>query len=288
MSRLSLYGRVAERASSVVIAEYSTSFGLATKLLAEPVRTHVENIYAYVRIADEIVDGAGAESGLPADRLGEALDAFEAQTTQALADGFSTNPVIHAFVLTANTVGFGNELITPFISSMRADLTETVHTPESFSEYVYGSAEVIGLMCLHAFLLGETRTETERETMVRGARALGAAFQKINFLRDLSDDYESLGRSYFPGVAIDEFSEADKTRLLDDIDRDLDFSAATLPLLPKSSRRAVALAQSLFTELTERIRKTPASQLLRARVSVPAATKAKLALEAYLGKVPKR
>lgn len=288
MSRLSLYGRVAERASSVVIAEYSTSFGLATKLLAEPVRTHVENIYAYVRIADEIVDGAGAESGLPADRLGEALDAFEAQTTQALADGFSTNPVIHAFVLTANTVGFGNELITPFISSMRADLTETVHTPESFTAYVYGSAEVIGLMCLHAFLLGETRTDTERETMVRGARALGAAFQKINFLRDLSDDYESLGRSYFPGVAIDEFSEADKTRLLDDIDNDLDLSAATLPLLPKSSRRAVALAQSLFTELTERIRKTPASQLLRARVSVPTATKAKLALEAYLGKVPKR
>lgn len=288
MNRIELYSDVSEQSSAVVIKRYSTSFALACRLLAEPVRTHVENIYAFVRVADEIVDGAAAESGLSADEITELLDEMQQQTARALTHGFSTNPVIHAFVRTANTVGFGDELIAPFFASMRADISETVHTPESFDTYVYGSAEVIGLMCLHAFLLGETRTEAERETMVRGARALGAAFQKINFLRDLADDFDSLGRSYFPGVTVEQFSEADKNRLVADIDHDLDLSAAVLPLLPTSSRRAVSLAQSLFTELTERIRRTPAAELRRARVSVPSTVKTRLALGAFLGRTPKR
>lgn len=288
MNRIELYSDVSEQSSAVVIKRYSTSFALACRLLAEPVRTHVENIYAFVRVADEIVDGAAAESGLSAAEITELLDEMQQQTARALTHGFSTNPVIHAFVRTANTVGFGDELIAPFFASMRADISETVHTPESFDTYVYGSAEVIGLMCLHAFLLGETRTEAQRETMVRGARALGAAFQKINFLRDLADDFDSLGRSYFPGVTVEQFSEADKNRLVAGIDHDLDLSAAVLPLLPTSSRRAVSLAQSLFTELTERIRRTPAAELRRARVSVPSTVKTRLALGAFLGRTPKR
>jgi len=288
MNRIELYSDVSEQSSAVVIKRYSTSFALACRLLAEPVRTHVENIYAFVRVADEIVDGAAAESGLSTAEITELLDEMEQQTARALAHGFSTNPVIHAYVRTANIVGFGDELIAPFFASMRADISETVHTPESFDRYVYGSAEVIGLMCLHAFLLGETRTEAERETMVRGARALGAAFQKINFLRDLADDFDSLGRSYFPGITVEQFSEADKDRLVADIDHDLDLSAAVIPLLPTSSRRAVALAQSLFTELTERIRRTPAAKLRVTRVSVPSAVKTRLALSAVMGRTPKR
>jgi phytoene/squalene synthetase len=288
MNRIELYSDVSEKSSAVVIKLYSTSFALACRLLAEPVRTHVENIYAFVRVADEIVDGAAAESGLSVEEINTVLDELEQQTREALTRGFSTNPVVHAFARTANTVGFGDELIAPFFASMRADITQTEHTPESFDTYVYGSAEVIGLMCLHAFLLGETRTEAQRETMVRGARALGAAFQKINFLRDLADDFETLGRSYFPDVSVGQFDEADKARLLADIDNDLDLSAATLPLLPKSSRRAVALAQSLFTELTKRIRNTPASTLIHTRVSVPSAVKVRLATSAALGRTPKR
>lgn len=287
MNRIDLYSDVSERSAAVVIRSYSTSFGLACRLLAEPVRTHVENIYAFVRIADEIVDGASAESGLSPDEISAVLDEFEEQTRQARERGFSANPIIHAFVLTAKTVGFGDELIAPFFSSMRADLTEAVHTDESFDEYVYGSAEVIGLMCLQAFLLGEARTDAERETMVRGARALGAAFQKINFLRDLADDFNTLGRSYFPGVIVGQFDEEDKRRLLDDIDQDLACSGQTLPLLPRSSRRAVVLAQTLFAELTERIRNTDASDLIHTRVSVPTATKARLFTSAFVGRTPR-
>ena len=287
MNRETLYTSVSRRASAVVIAEYSTSFGLACRLLAEPVRTHVENIYAYVRVADEIVDGAGAQAGLALPALEKLLDEFEQQTYECLSLDFSTNPIIHSFVKTANTVGFGEELIRPFISSMRADLTETEHTPESFNSYVYGSAEVIGLMCLHAFLLGEERTELQQDQMKQGAQALGAAFQKINFLRDLADDFDSLGRSYFPGITVEQFNEAEKVELLADIDRDLEVSARALPLLPKSSRRAVGLAQTLFTELSARIAKTPAVELRHTRVSVPSAVKARLAAQALIGKLPR-
>lgn len=287
MNRETLYTSVSRRASAVVIAEYSTSFGLACRLLAEPVRTHVENIYAYVRVADEIVDGAGAQAGLAVPALEKLLDEFEQQTYECLSLDFSTNPIIHSFVKTANTVGFGEELIRPFISSMRADLTETVHTPESFKSYVYGSAEVIGLMCLQAFLLNEERTELQKNQMKHGAQALGAAFQKINFLRDLADDFDSLGRSYFPGITVEQFSEAEKVELLADIDRDLEVSARALSLLPKSSRRAVVLAQTLFTELSARIAKTPAAKLRHTRVSVPSAVKARLAAQALIGKLPR-
>lgn len=287
MNRIELYSSVATQSSRVIIANYSTSFGLACRLLDQPVRTHVENIYAFVRVADEIVDGAAFEAGLNATQIAQVLNELQHETNEALERGFSTNPVVHAFIQTARTADFGEELIEPFFASMRADISQTEHTPESFDAYVYGSAEVIGLMCLHVFLLGELRTDEEHETLVRGARALGAAFQKINFLRDLADDFETLGRSYFPNVTVENFTEADKTRLLADIDLDLANSAMTLPLLPKSSRRAVILAQSLFGELTDRIRSTPASKLIHTRVSVPTAVKARLAASATLGRMPK-
>jgi phytoene/squalene synthetase len=279
---VNLYDRVADETASVVIRRYSTSFGLASRLLGAGVRQHVENIYALVRVADEIVDGGAA---IDAATARVELDAMQAQTERAMATGFSTDLVIHAFARTAREVGFGAELTAPFFASMRMDLQQTVHDPQSFATYVYGSAEVVGLMCLRAFLADERPADYERLTP--GARALGAAFQKVNFLRDLAADYEALGRSYFPGVDVASFDEATKTRLLDDIDADLAISAAVVPQLPRSSRRAVALAQSLFAELSTRLRRTPADRLVRSRVRVPNPVKARLALAAALGATPR-
>jgi len=283
--RLALYDRVAEETASIVIRRYSTSFGLASRLLGSGVRQHVENIYALVRVADEIVDGGAEEAGVDPIGAGRALNELERETENAMDTGFSSNLVVHAFALTARETGFGSELTAPFFESMRMDLSEKQHDQASFERYVYGSAEVVGLMCLRAFVLGEKVDDLPR--LETGARALGAAFQKVNFLRDLAADFETLGRSYFPGIDVETFTEEEKVRLLDDIDADLAVSAAVLPELPSSSRRAVALAQSLFAELSRRLRRTPASELVRSRVRVPNPVKARLALAASAGSLPR-
>lgn len=286
-TRLALYDQVAEETASIVIRRYSTSFGLASRLLGPAVRQHVENIYALVRVADEIVDGASEEAGLDTVGAGRALNELERETEQAIESGFSSNLVVHAFALTARDVDFGPELTAPFFESMRADLSAKVHDQASFERYVYGSAEVVGLMCLRAFLHGVPVTTDDAARFERGARALGAAFQKVNFLRDLAADFETLGRSYFPGISVASFTEAEKLRLVDDIDDDLRVSAEMVRELPKDSRRAVALAQNLFAELSARLRATPADQLVRARVRVPNPVKARLALAAAMGGMPR-
>ena len=151
MTRASLYDRVAEEAASVVIHRYSTSFGLASKLLEAGIRQHVENIYALVRLADEIVDGEAVAAGLTAAGAATQLDSLERETRHAMATGYSTNLIVHAFALTARETGFGVELTTPFFESMRTDLNATEHDRASFDAYVYGSAEVIGLMSSKSF-----------------------------------------------------------------------------------------------------------------------------------------
>jgi phytoene/squalene synthetase len=152
---------------------------------------------------------------------------------------------------------------------MRADLTQSEHSRESFERYVYGSAEVVGLMCLKVFLHGKVFSEDQQQTLVAGARALGSAFQKVNFLRDLAADFKKLGRSYFPGVNVKTFDEAQKQALVADIQAELDTSAKSIALLPKSSRRAVLAAQMLFEELNNRIKTTPAEELITTRIRVP-------------------
>jgi phytoene/squalene synthetase len=288
MNRLELYTRASEQAASVIINEYSTSFRLASRLLAEPVRQRVANIYALVRLADEIVDGATDGAGLARDDAARALTELEDQTHAALESGYCTNPIVHAFATTARTTGISSELTQPFFESMRSDLHQTTYDRDGFQRYVYGSAEVIGLMCLHAFLAGQGRTADERQRMESGARALGAAFQKVNFLRDLADDYQRLGRSYFPGVDVAQFTEAAKFEILDDIEQDFSLSRSALPLLPPSSRKAVVLAHALFVELADRLYATPADRILTARVSVPNHVKLRLAASAYAGRMPRR
>lgn len=285
-TRMDLYTRVAEETSAGVIRRYSTSFGLASRLLPPAQRTHISNFYALVRLADEIVDGVAEEAGVSKEDAGAMLDALEAETEQALGSGYSTNLIVHAFARSARAVGVTSELTKPFFHSMRMDLSETAHTPDSFAEYVYGSAEVVGLMCLEAFIEDTKPNPSQRELLVAGARSLGAAFQKVNFLRDLGADVQALGRSYFPGVRVDDLTEETKDNLVLDIERDLAVSARALPLLPPGARRAVALAHALFAELAQRIRKTPAGALQTMRISVPTATKTMLALRVISGWVP--
>lgn len=288
LDALAFYTDVTHRTSSMVIRSYSTSFGLASRLLGGDVRQHVETVYALVRVADEVVDGAAAAAGLSLDQTRAVLDDLEQETERAMATGYSANPVVHAFANTASETGIAADLTRPFFASMRADLERTEHTRESFDEYVYGSAEVVGLMCLKCFLYREATQPgaAQERKLIDGARRLGAAFQKINFLRDLADDFESLGRSYFPGVRPGNFGETDKHRLLDDIAADLAVSADALRDLPGSSRRAVALAQGLFTELSLRLRRTPAEELLTSRVRVPNPVKLRIAARALAGRVP--
>jgi phytoene/squalene synthetase len=167
------------------------------------------------------------------------------------------------------------------------DLWPRKHSQESFEKYVYGSAEVVGLMCLHAFIKESDFSAEDYKQIVKSARALGAAFQKVNFLRDLSADFEKLGRSYFPDVNPASFNESQKAELLADIRSDLSTSSKALKFLPSSSRKAVAAAQMLFTELANRIEKTPAEQMLRARISVPNSSKFFIVIKALIGVVPK-
>jgi len=285
-TRLKLYDRVAEDAASIVIRNYSTSFSAASRLLGPDVRQHVENIYALVRIADEIVDGGAEDAGLDLLATSRQLNELERETELAIEQGFSANLIVHAFALTAREVSFGAELTAPFFESMRMDLSAKEHDQESFERYVYGSAEVVGLMCLCAFLHGHDVSDEQRAKLEHGARALGAAFQKVNFLRDLADDFESLGRSYFPGIDVATFTEEEKLRLLDDLDADLR-DAAIGSELPQSSKKAVALAHSLFAQLSKRIRATPASELVRTRVRVPDVVKLRLAAAAAIGVGPR-
>jgi phytoene/squalene synthetase len=281
--RLALYDAVAEQTASLVIRRYSTSFGLAARMLGPAVRQPVENIYALVRVADEIVDGGAEETGLDPAIAARLLNELESETERAIAEGYSSNLVVHAFAGTARSAGFGAELTEPFFTSMRMDLSATEHDQASFEKYVYGSAEVVGLMCLRVFV-GDTErvyTDAELATLETGARALGSAFQKVNFLRDLAADLSSLGRSYFPGIDAAAMTEGQKNLLLDDIDRELALAAATVPLLPNSSRRAVATAQRLFADLSRRLRALPAASLLTTRVRVPDPSKLRIAVGAW-------
>ncbi|TSD95221.1 phytoene/squalene synthase family protein [Gordonia rubripertincta] len=272
------YDAVAEASAALVIRSYSSSFGLASRLLAPAIRRDVRNIYALVRVADEIVDAPRPEQGL-VDRSNE-LDQLEEQTSAAMITGSSSNLVVHAFARTARRVGIDLDLVAPFFASMRSDLTQVEHDFESLASYIYGSAEVVGLMCLRAFLAEEAKAEARYDHLAPGARRLGAAFQKINFLRDFGEDSDGLGRRYLVGLDPENPDDAAWSLWLDDIDLDLTAAAAAIPHLPASSRVAVCTAHDLFAELTARLRESSASEARLNRVRVPNAGKAKIAAAA--------
>ncbi|MCT2224011.1 phytoene/squalene synthase family protein [Microbacterium paraoxydans] len=276
------FSRTAEIATSDVIRTYSTSFGLATRLLGRRHRQHVRNIYAMVRIADEIVDGVAAEAGLDAGAQATALDSYIAETHRAMRTGYSSDLILHAFARTARACGIGEELTRPFFDSMRADIAGdsgfTAYDADAHAAYVYGSAEVVGLMCLRVFLRDATRTPAELDILERGARRLGAAFQNVNFLRDLADDTDRLQRGYLGGSA--RLTDADRDAWVDTVHRQLADARAAIPLLPKDARAAVRSALALFAALTRKVARTPAAELYRRRVRVPDPIKALLAARA--------
>lgn len=279
-----LYDTVSEGSAAIVIREYSSSFGLASRLLAEPVRTQVRNVYALVRVADEIVDHP--DPALGREPRATMLDRLADDLADAMRTGYSPNLVVHAFARTATAVGIESEIVDPFFASMRMDLDTAAHTQESFDRYVHGSAEVVGLMCLRAFLAapdGPSDPVGAYDDLAPGARSLGAAFQKLNFVRDLAEDHDVLHRDYFPGLEVEGFCDEDRDRILDDIDDDLRASAAVVPDLPASSRRAVRAAHATFAELAARLRRTPAAEIRRRRVRVPTAVKLRLAAGAVYG-----
>ena len=278
---LELYDRTARDAAATVIARYSTSFGLASRLLGPRVRPHVRSVYALVRVADEIVDGPAAEAGLSTEITARVLDGFEAETLTALDRGFSANLLVHAFALTARECDIDDALLRPFFASMRTDLSTNCHDDASHDEYVYGSAEVVGLMCLQVFVnAGAQHPLTPAPELVDGARRLGRAFQDVNFLRDLDHDAFTRGRDYL-GLGA---GAATRDRVLDRIDSDLAAAAAAVPQLPGDCRRAVIAAHDLFAELSRRLRAEAGST---ERVRVPDAVKARLAARAWLGSSPR-
>lgn len=276
---LSLYTETANASARVVIRRYSTSFGWASRLLPASVKDHIARIYALVRIADELVDGPAEAAGLDKKTQGALLDDLEAETERGLRLGFSTNLVVHAFAMTARTHGIGMDLCGPFFASMRRDLDATVLEAADLDEYIYGSAEVVGLMCLAAFEAGRNRDDSEREQLHDGARRLGAAFQKVNFLRDFADDHDDLGRTYLSG-ATRTLTDESKAETVASIREDLSAADASIPLLAPSCRPAVWAARAMFGELTDRIESTPASVLMSTRVRVPDVIKARILMRA--------
>lgn len=276
------YSVASERAADQIIRCYSTSFGAATRLLGSRHRRHVRNIYAVVRVADELVDGVAAEANLPMADQFQKLDELEAETESAMRTGYSSNPIVHAFARTARASGITSSLTAPFFSSMRMDLETTPTSAEAASrettalhsfdeaahaDYVYGSAEVVGLMCLRVFMRDEYRSAAELMTLEHGARQLGAAFQNVNFLRDLADDTERLARSYLSEEPV--VTPELKARWIGIIREQLADARSVLHLLPRDARVAVDCAARLFGRLTDKLDETPAEMLVERRIRVP-------------------
>lgn len=243
---LARYDRACDRAAAQIIAAYSTSFTAATRLLRGQVKHDIRNLYAMVRIADELVDGAGAEAAQdPAAQDPAALlDAYEQQVLAAPGRRLHTDPILHSYARTARRCGFNPEHVKAFFRSMRTDLTAQTFAPAELEEYIYGSAEVIGLMCLDVFLADQP-TPANRADLERAARRLGAGFQKINFLRDAHFDHTHLGRSYLEGTS--------RAELLDDARADLAHARTRIGDLPVQARIGVAAATDLYDALIQEL-----------------------------------
>lgn len=281
------YSAAAEHISAQIIHDYSTSFGLATRLLGPRHRGHVRNIYALVRVADELVDGVSAEAGLTTDEQHDALDGLITETHNALRLGYSSNLVVHAFARTARVAGIDTALITPFFESMRADLPSTDRErgtivgfdADEHRSYVYGSAEVVGLMCLRVFTREQELDEEQHARLEHGARQLGAAFQNVNFLRDLADDTTRLGRSYLSEHG--RITEADRDHWAATIRQQLTDAKMVLPLLPRDARVAVRTALELFAALATRVAATSVEQLYQQRIRISGIAKLGIVIRAF-------
>jgi len=270
---IQLFNQTSHAISKRIALNYSTSFSLGIRLLANEYRWAVFATYGFVRLADEVVD---TFHGYDKERL---LAQLKQQTYQALEDGISTNPVLHSFQLAANQYGIGYELIEPFFQSMEEDLGTTEHNRHSYDTYIYGSAEVVGLMCLRIFCNGDQKAY---ERLKPPAQSLGAAFQKVNFLRDIKSDVEDRGRVYFPGVDFDCFTDMDKMTIIQEVKKDFEHAYKGIVALPVGCRLGVYTAYVYYLKLLEKIERTTAQQILEARIRIPNSQKMVLLAKSVL------
>lgn len=269
---MKLYDRTTLKISKVVTTSYSTSFSMATSMLEKEHRDAIYSIYGFVRFADEIVD---TFHEYPQNQL---LEKFEADLGDALKLSISLNPVLHSFQCTVKKYNISNEYIDSFLTSMKFDLSKKEYGNQSeANEYIYGSADVVGLMCLRVFINGN---EVRFNELKKPAMKLGSAFQKVNFIRDLKNDMEGLGRIYFPEIARETFNEQSKKIIIRDIEADFDEAYLGIKKLPKSTRVAVLSAFFYYKILLMKIKNTPAEKIMNSRIRISNFRKISLLLKA--------
>ncbi|MDA8658459.1 phytoene/squalene synthase family protein [Flavobacteriaceae bacterium] len=256
-----LFDTVSEDCSKIVTQSYSTSFSMATKMLHPNIRNHVYNVYGFVRFADEIVDSFHE---YPKEEL---LDRFEADLYHGLDHKINLNPILNSFQKTVNAYDIDRELIAAFMRSMRWDLEKKVYeTDQEYKDYIYGSADVVGLMCLKIFVKGDT---AQYESLKPAAMALGSAFQKVNFLRDLKNDFQDLERTYFPNVNFNQFDETSKSAIIEEIESDFAKALEGIFKLPTEARFGVYTAYKYYTKLLAKLKRTPSLNIQKTRIRVP-------------------
>ncbi len=267
-----LYEKTTFGCSKYITEQYSTSFTLGIKTLDKKFHNSIFAIYGFVRLADEIVD---TFHDFDKKTL---LDRFKADTYQAIEEGISLNPVLHSFQKIVRQYNIENELIDAFLYSMEMDLYNVAYDEAGYNEYIYGSAEVVGLMCLRVFCEG---SNVLYDKLKVDARSLGSAFQKVNFLRDLKSDFSDRGRVYFPNVDFNDFTKSAKKSIEDDIQRDFDNAHRGIMGLPSGARAGVYLAYVYYLKLFNKIKKTPASRIQNERIRVSDPAKLVLLAKTY-------
>ncbi|MRS65869.1 phytoene/squalene synthase family protein [Larkinella terrae] len=270
---IELFNRSALECSKLITERYSTSFTLGIKTLDRKFHFPIYAVYGFVRYADEIVD-----TFYDHDQK-YLLDKFKKDTYEAIETGISLNPILHSFQGVVKTYSIDRKLIDAFLKSMEMDLYCNEYTDNSYQEYIYGSAEVVGLMCLRVFCEGDSAMF---DRLKEPARKLGAAFQKVNFLRDLKSDYVDRGRIYFPGVDFNDFTKDAKRLIEADIQRDFDEAYAGILNLPRGARMGVHLAYTYYQTLFNKIKQVPASRIQEERVRVPDVKKIALLAQTYM------
>jgi phytoene/squalene synthetase len=269
-----LFDQVSESCSKVVTESYSTSFTLATKMLDSSIRQDIYNIYGFVRFADEIVD-----SFHDFDKK-DLLNLFELDLKKSIKDKISLNPILNSFQKTFNKYEIDYELVNSFLKSMKFDLNKKQYlNKKEFDEYVYGSADVVGLMCLKVFVKGNQKQYNELKPY---AMSLGSAFQKVNFLRDLKADHDGLNRSYFPNLNIEEFDEKSKKLILNEINNDFSHALKGIFLLPSSARFGVYTAYKYYLKLLNKLRNTNPLKIKSTRIRVPNYQKINVLARSYV------
>ncbi len=271
---MNIYNEISFKTSKLITKKYSTSFSIAVSYLSHEMRQSIYSIYGFVRFADEIVDTF--------DTIDQELilNDFENDYYKALTNGISMNPVLQAFAITVQKYQFPDHLVDSFLKSMKADLSKQIYDNHSdLDNYIHGSANVVGLMCLLVFLDGD---KTRYKELEESAMKLGSAFQKVNFLRDLKADTQELNRLYFPDVDMDNFTEETKSNLIKNIEDDFDEAEKGIKQLPGKSKLAVYIAFSYYKRLLYKLKRTPANEIVKTRIRVKDSMKFVLLGKAYM------